>query len=381
MGIEYIEVKNFQAHESERIEFDPTLTTIIGITDAGKSSLLRAVRWVALNVPNGDSFIRYGSNGAECTLGIDGHRITRRRMSNGENKYILDGDEFVSFGSSVPDRIQKLLQVDRINFVGQKEPDFWFTLSPSEVARQINTIVDLSIIDETNTNIGLVVHRAQDAVRNTTQRLAVSREKKSALEWVVDAEIDLTAVEDAHHKADALCASRSDLMFDIRELENHTKRRDQFREQFADTNIVGRQAAVCLKLAEQTKSIAVIIEDAARLQDIQQFIKIDTTELDDALVIYQRYKKAISFLSPLVESITGLQRTIDLRPDGFDELTSALMFVKNRNDVAQNLSCVIADIEKARDLYLWRSGEYCTAHEIFEEICVGQCPVCGTEMQ
>jgi DNA repair exonuclease SbcCD ATPase subunit len=53
--IKRIEIKNFQAHKNTEIDFDPGVNVISGASDAGKSSIFRALLWVITNRPSGDS--------------------------------------------------------------------------------------------------------------------------------------------------------------------------------------------------------------------------------------------------------------------------------------------------------------------------------------
>ena len=44
-----LRIKNFQKHGKVDISFDPHVTCIVGDSDAGKSSLLRALHWFLTN--------------------------------------------------------------------------------------------------------------------------------------------------------------------------------------------------------------------------------------------------------------------------------------------------------------------------------------------
>lgn len=200
MVLERVEIFDFEKHISQCVEFDPKLTTIIGPTDAGKSAILRAVRWACLNQPAGVAMVRQGSAGAEVTVIVDGHSIRRIRKTTGTNIYELDGAELVAFGLGVPQSIQKLLCLDRLNFVGQKDPDFWFSASPSEVSSSLNAVVDLGIIDSTNQKIGKLVWQVQDDVRVSDLRISEVVVKQTACEWAVVADAGLVELESIAEK-------------------------------------------------------------------------------------------------------------------------------------------------------------------------------------
>lgn len=211
MVLERIEIFDFEKHASQCVEFDPKLTTITGPTDAGKSAILRAVRWVCLNQPAGVAMIRQGSAGAEVTVVVDGHSIRRIRKTAGTNTYELDGAELVAFGLGVPQSIQRLLCLDRLNFVGQKDPDFWFSASPSEVSSSLNAVVDLGIIDSTNQKIGKLVWQVQDDVRVSDLRISEVVAKQTASEWAVRADAGLVEIESVAEKYKAVASRRSGL--------------------------------------------------------------------------------------------------------------------------------------------------------------------------
>ena len=73
--IDRVQILNFQRHGELKIVFDEQITTIVGPSDTGKSSVLRAIRWVAFNRPLGDGFIRFGENECVVRLWVDGRKI------------------------------------------------------------------------------------------------------------------------------------------------------------------------------------------------------------------------------------------------------------------------------------------------------------------
>ena len=103
-------IRNFQIHSKLKIEFDPRITTIIGSSDVGKSSVIRAIKWVCKNNPQGQAFIKDGTKGTSVKLFVDDKSITRKRTKS-ENTYFLDKNEFKAFGPNVPDTISKVLNI------------------------------------------------------------------------------------------------------------------------------------------------------------------------------------------------------------------------------------------------------------------------------
>lgn len=184
---------NFQGHESLALDFNHKIISIKGPTDSGKSSILRALRWVALNDLGGDEFIREGAKKTKVVLEVHQpakesntqmshiHEITRIKGST-TNTYELNGEEFKAFGQGVPSDIVNLLNVNEINFQAQHDSPFWFNETAGEVSRRLNAVVDLSVIDTTLSNIVSAVRQAQERKNVCEERLNQLKEEYGQLE-------------------------------------------------------------------------------------------------------------------------------------------------------------------------------------------------------
>jgi DNA repair ATPase RecN len=188
-----IRIRNFQRHEDLKIRFDPQITAIVGPSDVGKSSILRAIRWVATNRPLGDGFIRYGSKSTAVKLWSDSGQVERRRGS--VNTYTVDTKVLEAFGVEVPGDVLRVLKIDSVNFQGQHESPFWFDLSPGDVAKQLNAIVDLSLIDKTMKKLNSRLRTAKAELSVCQQRLEKASEEHTSLEWIEDVNVLLIKVE------------------------------------------------------------------------------------------------------------------------------------------------------------------------------------------
>ncbi len=117
-AIERITLENFQSHQSTEIAPAPLggLTVIIGPSGHGKTAVLRALRWLLYNQPQGTGFMRKSAQMVKVAVELaDGSVITRRRTA-GTNQYIAvtegSGRQvFEGFGTDVPLEIQQLTGV------------------------------------------------------------------------------------------------------------------------------------------------------------------------------------------------------------------------------------------------------------------------------
>lgn len=208
--IEKLTLKGFQNHEDKTIEFDPQITCIVGQNDIGKSAILRALYWLAFNKPSGEAFKNWESSKVSAKLKVDGRTIIRRKGK--QNLYILDGEKYKAFKTGVPDEIAKLLNLSAVNFQHQKEPPFWLALSPQQVSKELNKIVDLQVIDTSLANVAVGLRKAKVKTELIEDRLKEAKKKKKELKWVKGAHDKLLKIERTHDRIDVLTEKARQLL-------------------------------------------------------------------------------------------------------------------------------------------------------------------------
>lgn len=138
MGTEIrrIELTNFQSHSHTEIIPAPPggLTVIVGPSGHGKTAVLRALRWLLYNQPQGAKFMRIGAQMMEATAELSDGTVSRRRTA-ATNQYIAVTEAagrqvFEGFGTDVPLEVQQLTGVRPIRIAD-------LTLQPN-LARQLD---------------------------------------------------------------------------------------------------------------------------------------------------------------------------------------------------------------------------------------------------
>lgn len=145
MKLKSLQIKNFQSHSDTRIDFADGITVIIGNSNVGKTSLLRAMDWLRLNRPRGLSFLRNGTKEVQVVLETSAGVIGRLK-SKTKNRYWLrlgsegEGEEqiFDVVGNDVPREVQNLLQLSDLNVHRQFDPHYLLFESPGQIAQVIN---------------------------------------------------------------------------------------------------------------------------------------------------------------------------------------------------------------------------------------------------
>ena len=371
--IESLLLKNFQAHEKFRIDFD-RITTIVGPSDVGKSSLIRALVWCLSNSPSGDAFVKTGESSCSVKVLVDGHAVVRSR-SKSNNVYKLDDEEFKAFGSNVPDTISDLLNIIDVNMQGQFDAPFWVTLSAGEVSRRLNEVVDLSLIDSC---LSLSKSRVSDQKkrRDIYQESAEKSQRDvELLEWVAGAAKEFKALEKLDRDVDELEGDSHDLSLmhsSLVESDLCVKTREAEVE---DIVVVGKSAAVCKDIEETIQTLTMATTALGRIEEKQREV--------EAIVVVGKAaaecKEIEGSMRQLEEYLSGLEhiRSAADVPELFEFDSAELEEVQG--DIRQ-LKGMLEDLSESSEFEKRKTKELATMEAELSEVLGNQCPVCGKEI-
>ena len=131
MRFKTLHLENFQAHKNTTISFSSGLNIIIGESDVGKSSILRALRKLIRDVPAGKDFVNKDASGMKLSLTVidedEQEYIIVRQITASKNLYYLDDQEFGGFGREIPEEIQKVLEMFLIELENSEKIDLHFS--------------------------------------------------------------------------------------------------------------------------------------------------------------------------------------------------------------------------------------------------------------
>jgi exonuclease SbcC len=191
--IKRLEITNFQSHEFTTIDFVNGLNAIVGESNQGKTSIIRAIRWCFLNSPDGTDFIRNGANEAIVKVFLsNGKTIIRKRDRKKGNFYELideNGklDPFSGFGKKIPEKIVKAHGItpvgDGIYFqiAEQTEGPFMMSLKPKQRAEVLGNLEELSRVDRALSEVNsdhTASNKAKNSVEKELKKLKLELEKK-----------------------------------------------------------------------------------------------------------------------------------------------------------------------------------------------------------
>ena len=141
--IKSIHLKNIQSHKDTKLEFSKGVTAIVGTSDSGKTSVVRALQWIRKNRPSGLGIIRKGEAEAFVDiLMVDGNHITKTKGKN-KNEYTFNDFNFASVGKDVPQEVIDGLGLQDINLQQQLDDLFLIFQSPGKLAAIFNKYTKL----------------------------------------------------------------------------------------------------------------------------------------------------------------------------------------------------------------------------------------------
>jgi hypothetical protein len=336
--LERLQLINFQRHENLVLILDPHVTTCVGDTDAGKSSGIRGLLWVALNEPSGDSFIRHGTEEAIGRLYLDGKKVVRRRGK--ENTYWMSGmgptERMRSFHSSVPKEVADLLNVKPVNFQEQFDLPFWFMNTAAEVSRQLNQIMNLAAIDQTLSGVATEVRKARSIAEVCRQRLEDAVAKKQELGWVP-----------------GFLSDHGNIVF----LEN-----------------------VQATKAAQTGSLAALIEEASSVRRGRDKAATAALDGETVLSLAETAHTAGEIRQKLADLLTDIETTAiqmaEEVPD-FDAVTVIRAEGDRKAAERSSLEVLVERLSNHEALVCQTQSELATAEKELAEKTKGKCPICG----
>ena len=269
--IQGISIYNFQSHKKSELNFDSGVNVIIGKSDTGKSSIMHALQWAINNKPAGDSFRSYWGGDTNVDLEIENFTISREKGK--ENLYILSSnkgispEEFKSFGQDVPKPIKDFLNFDEVNLQFQFDTPFLIFNTAGEVAKYLNQIVSLDVIDTSLSKIEADRKKINRDIAYTSSDIKEKEKQLKEYDFVDAAEKKLGQLENKSAELSKSQNKYSSIYDLIKKYEWAKKELSEFKEKQIDEKKIDS----LLEKEEQSKSLE---EKSENLEEL--IIKFET---------------------------------------------------------------------------------------------------------
>jgi DNA repair protein SbcC/Rad50 len=227
-GINKIKISNFQSHKNSEITFTEGLNIITGSSDSGKSSILRSLLWVVNNRPSGDSIRNWSmkeKDSVSVSVELDNAVISKERKQ-GKGIYSLNDTIYEAVKTDVPEEITRAFDLSDINIQNQHDPYFLLNESSGEVARKLNELVGLNVIDILFKNLNSKTLSTKRDIENETkeaERLQTEIDSLSYLDALSRELIKLEVKVEKLEKLDISISSIENSLVQYTDIENKLK--------------------------------------------------------------------------------------------------------------------------------------------------------------
>ena len=300
-----VEISNFQSHSNTVIDFSNGMNIIKGESNAGKTSIFRAIMWCIDNKPLGSDFIMTGKN--SCSVEItfsDGSKIKRAKSRNSSGTYkVIDmstgtpvENEYKGFTNNVPIEVDNIHQMPivqvskdistHLNVMMQLDQPFMITDSPQNRAQAIGRITGVHVIDA-------AIKKANSKLLANNKHVKVLKEMIEDNEKDMASRPDLNVVSEYISKANAILKYVDD--------------------EFSATRLIGSKLSELNSVESQISKLS---------SDIQKYCKIDSfagvvskiNSYVKAGILYDKYLKVTNEISKCSKNIETFTKLSSLLP-------------------------------------------------------------------
>jgi DNA repair protein SbcC/Rad50 len=288
--IKRLQLRNFRAHKKLDVRFGNGVNSIIGNNYAGKSTILRAIRYASQNKPSGDSVIRWGATRVSVRITDEKKNKVKRIRGKSVNLYKLNDKEFKAFGNKVPEEIQKTLGLSDINFQGQHDAPFWFSKTAGEVSRELNVIVNLDVIDSTLSTVQSGIQSTKSLIGLVEKRRDNFKEEKNRLKYVKELNKSLKLVESLNDQKDKNAVGLARIEKLLKSGVTHAQEREMALFSSQSALFVRDKCLEAVNISKKAKSLSGLVLEVKNLQQtltykVPSFDKIKATHAEAEEVI------------------------------------------------------------------------------------------------
>lgn len=309
-----VSIKNYQIIKDASLDFIPGLNVIIGPSNNGKSSIIKAIKALIYTVP-GTTPIRNGQSFYAVGINYNNHTVILQKGLK-ESVYIVDGEKYTKYGVNTPEIVSKSLNIKELVLNGNKEQlNFWDQMKYPFLIDRTSTELFKFIIDSSDS----------DQVSKSLKDMVSDRQQLSKNIDILQGSINTIDLDIDNYKS--ILNNSKDVLEacdNIINLQSKISKLNQLK-QIKETHINN------LKLLEENKN---------------KLIKIDITLNRDIDMINQVTHK-LNNLIKLNKLFINLHTLINNQSDNYEQLLN-LNWINNIDKL--DLSLIVNKLDKLKNI-------------------------------
>lgn len=244
--LDKLTIENFMCYDSIEVDFSKGTTAFIGRSGNGKSTILRAIKWLYYDEPSGSDFIQTGQTRATVTGEFsNGYKLTRSRTNSSTGTYIITDPKgnkktLKNFSHDFPVEVLNVHQTPKVDlfnngpedlsFSNQLDQHFLITTSGGNIATAIGNLAHTNSIDKAIKEVKRKISNQNSEVKGFQKRIDEKKEELENFETLdnLQKNIDILdrlmnekknyeeTIEDNHNLIDSIAES-IDLIDELKE--------------------------------------------------------------------------------------------------------------------------------------------------------------------
>jgi DNA repair protein SbcC/Rad50 len=337
--IKSISLQNFQSHSDSTLLFNPNVNVILGASDSGKTAILRAIRKLAFNKPSGDEMKSHWGGKLQIEMFTDDAHVVYSKDKEAE--YILNGGKpLKAFSTTVPDEIEKALNLSEINIQSQLDNVFLLSETPGFVASHFNKIAHLEVIDKATSNINSAIRELTSDIKYSEGQEKTLQEGLQKFQYLENFESEVEILEEQEKQLKQLCNLKEKLENIITLYWENTGSIIEYKETLELEKPINDILELIELRAKKDVEVVKLDKLIVQIEEIQSIIEKQNALLlvekpvNDLLGLYKEKETLVNEQKRLfkaLESVQGVQVRLKFAKVGYDNLYTS--FEKNMGNV------------------------------------------------
>jgi AAA15 family ATPase/GTPase len=374
---------NYRGYKHTEIEFHSGLNIISGAGDAGKSALLKALRWVCRNESQGKFINTLVTTPAgkikskeEVYVSLvfsTGDVVKRYADSSSPHNYVLghidtSEEDWTYFYKvkEIPDEIQYILNMSDINIQKQFDPHFLLSRNGAEVARELNKMVHLEKIDSSTKKINSIVSSIKKDVENAAKDVEKFDNELSIYNYLPQMVKDIEEVEQlsdtvyniecnineltadvlAYNKIASLVDEYDSILYskplyeayeslssEVEELERELKENRLTALQTLQLKDEIKRMKARVEARQDIERVLLIEDEISDIQESLEIMKVGKTQCESLSTSISEYNKIIK-MKPVLDAVVELGKETETLDNTIQTLTdSAYLYEEVEKDI------------------------------------------------